>query len=501
MILLLLLLALPIFFVLVHQKRHSKNEETHLPPGPPGLPFIGNLHQLDRSALHLHLWQLSQKFGPLMSLKLANVRTLVISSAKMAKEVFKNHDLEFSSRPTMVGQKKLSYNQLDMAFSPNNHYWREIRKICVLHLFNSKRVQSFRPIREDEVSRMMKKISNHAASSKLVNLSELALSLASSITCREAFGRRYDEEGQENRRFHNLLSEAQAMMAGFFFSDYFPWMGWMDRLNGMKARLEKNFKDLDSFYQELIDDHLKPRGQRPAEEDVIDILLQLKNDRSTSIHLTVNHIKAVLMNLFIGGSETRAAVIVWVMTALMKNPEILKKLKGEVRILVGKKIMVDEEDVQHLRYLKAVIKEALRLFPPAPLFVPHETMGRCVIGGYIIEPKTLVYINAWAIGRDPEAWESPEEFLPDRFLNGDLDSSRVQEFGYIPFGVGRRGCPGANLGMAVVELAVANLVHVFDWELPIGMKEEDVDTEVIPGITMHKKNALCLLPKICNLGE
>ncbi|GMP44791.1 hypothetical protein CsSME_00013570 [Camellia sinensis var. sinensis] len=163
MMLLLILVALPIFlfFFVLHKNRG--NGQVLLPPGPPGLPFIGNLHQLDNSAPHRYFWQLSKKYGPLMSLRLGSVPTLVVSSAKMAKEVMKTHDLEFSSRPSMVGSQKLSYNGLDLAFAPYNDYWRQMRKVCVLQLFNTKRVQSFHSVREEEVHRMIEKISKLAS--------------------------------------------------------------------------------------------------------------------------------------------------------------------------------------------------------------------------------------------------------------------------------------------------------------------------------------------------
>ncbi|GFY86215.1 cytochrome P450, family 71, subfamily B, polypeptide 28 [Actinidia rufa] len=208
----------------------------------------------------------------------------------------------------------------------------------------------------------------------------------------------------------------------------------------------------------------------------------------------MDHVKALLMNIFIAGTDTGAASIIWAMTALMKNPTMLKKVQEEVRTLVGKKGKVDEDDIHSLPYLKAMIKETLRLYPPAPLLVPHKTTQRCVIDGYEIEPQTVVYINAWAIARDPESWENPEEFLPERFLGSDIDF-RGQNFELIPFGAGRRGCPGMNLGVATVELALANLLYSFDWELPDGMKKEGVDTDALPGLTMHRKNALCVVAK------
>lgn len=164
-----------------------------------------------------------------------------------------------------------------------------------------------------------------------------------------------------------------------------------------------------------------------------------------------------------------------------------------MRILIGKKDFVDEDDVQKLPYLKAIVKETMRLHPASPLLVPRETIEKCVIDGYEIPAKTLVFVNAWAIGRDPEFWENPEEFLPERFIGSSIDF-KGQDYQFIPFGAGRRICPGLYLGAAMVELALANLLYSFNWETPPGMKGEDIDTLVKPGVTMHKKNALCLLP-------
>ncbi|KAL6316444.1 hypothetical protein AAG906_018147 [Vitis piasezkii] len=342
-LLLFVILAFPLFLLFLYRK-HRKNGGL-LPPGPPGLPFIGNLHQMDNSAPHRYLWQLSKQYGPLMSLRLGFVPTIVVSSAKIAKE------------------QRLSYNGLDLAFSPYNDYWREMRKICVLHLFTLKRVKSYTSIREYEVSQMIEKISKLASASKLINLSEALMFLTSTIICR--------------------------------------------------------------------------------------------------------------------------------------NPRVMKKAQEEVRNTFGKKGFIGEDDVEKLPYLKAVVKETMRLLPAAPLLIPRETLQKCSIDGYEIPPKTLVFVNAWAIGRDPEAWENPEEFMPERFLGSSVDF-RGQHYKLIPFGAGRRVCPGLHIGVVTVELTLANLLHSFDWEMPAGMNEEDIDLDTIPGIAMHKKNALCLVAKKYN---
>ncbi|KAH9718028.1 cytochrome P450 83B1 [Citrus sinensis] len=448
LLVIIILLSLPICLFLFSVNTYQQ-KKIKLPPGPQGLPFIGNLHQFDVSKPHVSFWELSKKYGPLITLK--------------------THDLQFSSRPALVVTQKLSYNGLDLVFSPYGEYWREIRKICVIHLFNSNRAQNFRPIREDEVSRMIESISKSAAASKQVNLSEIMMSLSCNIICRLGFGKRSGDESEtitERSRFHTLLNEIQAL-----------------------------------FYQELIDEHLDPKRTKAKvqQEDLVDVLLQIRKDHGFKVDLTLDHIKAVLMNIFVAGTDTSAATLVWAMTYLMKHPRVMKKVQEEIRSLVGgKKSFVDEDDVQELHYHKAVVKETMRLQPPVPLLVPKETIEKCTIDGYEIPAKTLVYVNAWAIGRDPEAWENPEEFNPERFIDRSIDF-KGQNFEFIPFGAGRRICPGMHLGTANVELALANLLYKFDWEMPPGMKNQDLDFDVLAGIAVHKKNYLFLLAKAMSM--
>ncbi|KAL8149922.1 hypothetical protein AgCh_006797 [Apium graveolens] len=596
----LLSVSLPLL-LLIKLRSYYNRKLNRRPPGPRGLPWIGNLHQFDSINPHIYLYQLSLKYGPLMSLRLGSVQTLVISSASAAKEVFKNHDLCFSGRPTFIGSQKVSYNSKDIVFSPYNEYWRDMRKICNLHLFSSKRSESFQPVREQEVAQMVKTIRDGAAAadSHIVNLSKTLMTLTSSIMFRITFGKGYDDEdGAEkdnnmSSRFHWLLAESQSTVVSFFLTDYFPVIGRLiDTLSGKCGRLEKSFNALYSFYQQLIDEHLRASTEYGQYTSILEILLQMKKD---SREFTLDHVKAILSDVIVAASDSSAAAVVWAMTLLIKSPSTMKKAQQEVRDLTGKKGFVDENDVQKLVYLKAVVKETMRLHPPAPLLLPHEsidncvisgykieaktrtyaqdvlvagadtsatavvwamtlliknptkmkivqqevreligkkgfvdendvqklvylkavvkeamrlnpiapllvpkqTIEKCVINGYEIKAKTLVYVNVHAIGRDPESWEDPNEFLPERFINSSIDF-KGQDFELIPFGVGRRICPGITMGVATTELALANLLYSFNWELPSGMKKEDIDMDTLPGITMHKKNHLCLVPQIVN---
>ena len=171
----------------------------------------------------------------------------------------------------------------------------------------------------------------------------------------------------------------------------------------------------------------------------------------------------------------------------------MTKAQEEIRNYVGKKGKVSESDIDQLQYLKLVVKEALRLHPPGTLLIPRESKAKININGYNVHPKTRIHVNVWAIGRDPERWENPEQFYPERFMDSSIDF-KGKHFEFLPFGAGRRGCPGMNMGMLMAELALANLLYHFDWKLPNGMKAKDLNMEEAAGLTNYRKEALVLMP-------
>ncbi|KAJ9536228.1 hypothetical protein OSB04_un000594 [Centaurea solstitialis] len=289
----LILSLIPLYFL----SKLFKSKSRFNPPGPPTLPFIGNLHQIHPSSLHTSLWNLSKSYGPIISLRFGFIPAIVVSSASLATEVLKTQDIVFCSRPPLLGQLKLSYGGMDMAFSPYNKNWRDMRKIFTLHLLGPKRVQSFRHIREDEVSITMKNIHGLALSSKVVNMSEIMKSMTSNLMLRVSVGKSY-QDGHESKEVIRKITKLQAVMAELFVSNLWhgvPFVGLVDRLLGKMDRVEKCFKYFDSFYQKLIDEHLnlEKNPKSHDEEDVIDVLLRLKKDQS--FNLTYDHIKAILM--------------------------------------------------------------------------------------------------------------------------------------------------------------------------------------------------------------
>ncbi|KAM2636402.1 hypothetical protein EV1_021036 [Malus domestica] len=290
------------------------------------------------------------------------------------------------------------------------------------------------------------------------------------------------------------------MLGGMYGADYFPsWIWWViDRVSCMHKELDRISKELDGFFQQVIDDHLKPRRRvdEQTHEDIVDVLLNIVKERSelrASNHLGHNNIKAVLLNLFLGGIDTGAITMVWAMAELANNPGLMKKAQEEVRKYIGNKGKVTETETDQLQYLKMVIKETLGLHPLAPMILPRETTSRCKIQGYDIDPKTLVLVNAWAIARNPGFWKDPKEFIPERFDGSSVDY-QGQHFEFLPFGAGRRVCPGIYMGTTTVKLGLANLVYWFDWKLPDGIVE-DLDMEETsgsPSLTVSKKTPLNL---------
>ncbi|KAL0417255.1 UNVERIFIED_CONTAM: cytochrome [Sesamum latifolium] len=494
----LIMLFITLLFLLMMKKKRQAMITRRLPPGPKKLPIIGNLHQLGKLP-HRSLQHMSKRYGDLMFLQLGSVPALVVSSPDVAREIFKNHDLVFSGRPPLYAAKRFTYNLSSISLAPYGEYWREVRKILVLELLTAKRVESFGQVRVQEVALAMERITNNAPN--VVDLSSMMFSLSNNVVCRVAFGKMNPGDVRNSSRFQEIVDEVQHLTGEFNVADYFPWMGWVNKFNGVDRRLEKNFRDLDRFFDQVIQEHLDPMRPESDNEDIIDVLLRVQKDPNQTINLSDEQLKGVLIDIFVAGTDTSTATIIWTMAELMRNPRVKQKVQQELRQAVQGKTKIQECNLSNLPYLKLVIKESLRLHPPAPLLVPRETTQSCTVAGsYDVPTKTRVFFNCTAMSADPAYWEDPEKFWPERFMDRPQVDFRGQHFELLPFGAGRRGCPGINFAMPVVELALANLLFCFDWELPAGMSPEDVDMEEAPGITMHKKTPLCLVASPVNCG-
>ncbi|EEF39572.1 premnaspirodiene oxygenase [Ricinus communis] len=482
-----------IYMVLKLWKRSNSKHSTlkNLPPGPTKLPLIGNMHQLLGSLPHHRLRDLAKKYGSIMHLQLGEVPHVVVSSPEAAKEVMKTHDIVFAQRPFLLAASVITYNFTDIAFSPYSDYWRQLRKICVLELLSAKRVQSFRSIREEEVSNLINTLTSF--SGKPFNFSRKLFSSTYGIAARASFGKKYKDQEE----FIKVAQQMTEVAGGFSLADLFPSIAFLHVISGMKSRLLRLRDDGDNILENIIDDHRarnmtgKTSGEG-EDDDLVDVLLRFQKGGQLEFPLTTNNIKAVILDIFIAGSETSSTTVEWAMSEMLRNPRVMEKAQEEVRRVFGKKGNVDEAELHELNYLKLVIKETLRLHPPAPLLLPRESRESCEINGYYIPVNSKVIVNAWAIGRDPNNWTEAETFYPERFLDSAIDY-KGNYFEFIPFGAGRRMCPGILFGMANVELPLAQFLYHFDWKLPDGLEAESLDMMEGFGATVRRKNDLHLI--------
>ncbi|XP_057724668.1 cytochrome P450 71D10-like isoform X4 [Arachis stenosperma] len=460
------------------KKFSSSKDITNLPPGPRKLPIIGNMHNLVGSMPHECLRNLASKYGPLMHLKLGEVSHIIVTSPEMAQEIMKTQDLNFCDRPNLLFARVMNYNRTAIAFGPYGEYWRRVRKICTTELLTAKRVQSFRHIREAEVSELVKAISQSEGS--IFNLSHNILSMTYGIVARIAF--------------------ALQIGGGNCIADLYPSIRvLLEMMSRDKTKLEELHLKSDKIVQGIIDDHKNKKGGKCEEEaddeDLVDVLLKFQQ-KDSEYPLTNDNIKAVIQDIFAGGGETSSAVVEWAMAEMIKKPKVMEAAQAEVRRVYGSKRYVDESELHQLTYLKCIIKETLRLHPSVPLLLPRENREPCQIKGYQIPANSRIVINAWAIGRDPRYWVDAMEFKPERFVDNYSIDNRGTSFEFIPFGGGRRMCPGIAFATPNMELPLAQLLYHFDWKLPNGIKNEELDMSQ----TLSLQESLLTIAKTLSLA-
>uniref|UniRef100_A0A1W7HBS3 Cytochrome P450 n=1 Tax=Scoparia dulcis TaxID=107240 RepID=A0A1W7HBS3_SCODU len=479
-------------------KIFSKKQPTrNLPPGPKPWPIIGNLNLLG-SVPHESLHILSQKYGGLIQLKFGNFPVVAVSSPKMAELVLKTHDDVFASRPATAAGKYLSYNYSDMTWSPYGSYWRLTRKICNNEIFSAKKMESFDSVRVEETKMFLSRL--HSVSRKPVMIKDHLSHYSLSCTSRIVMSSNKYFSSSDNSVFkleelQNLLEESFLLHGAFNIGDWVPWLSRFD-VQGYVKRMKALADKFGRFLEHVIDDHIASRAAQKdfVPKDVTDVLLGLLEDPSTNVgvKLTKNSVKGMLEDLLTGGTDTSAALVEWAVHELVKNPYIINKAKEELNRVVGRNRWAEDNDFPKLSYLEAIIAETLRLHPPGTILAPHYAMEDCNVAGYDVAKGTSVLVNIWSLGRDPNSWDEPEKFSPERFEGKEIDISGGN-FALLPFGSGRRKCPGYKLGLKFTRSMLANLLHGFDWKLPDGMKPEDVCLEEQYGLIVHPKVPLALI--------
>ncbi|WVZ65098.1 hypothetical protein U9M48_014519 [Paspalum notatum var. saurae] len=467
-----------------------------LPPGPKPWPIIGNLNLIG-ALPHRSVHELSKKYGPLMQLQFGSFPVVVGSSVDMAKFFLKTHDVVFTDRPKTAAGKYTTYNYRDITWSPYGAYWRQARKMCLTELFSAKRLESYEYIRAAEVRALLRDL--HAASGAgraAIMLKDYLSTVSLNVITRMVLGKKYLEKEvvaggsvvTTPEEFKWMLDELFLLNGVLNIGDSIPWLDWMD-LQGYIKRMKKLSKMFDRFLEHVVEEHDQRRlreGKSFVANDMVDVLLQIADDPTLEVELNRESVKAFTQDLIAGGTESSAVTVEWAISELLKKPDVIAKATEELDRVIGRGRWVTEKDIPSLPYVDAIVKETMRLHPVAPMLVPRLSREDTTVAGYDIPAGTRVLVSVWSIGRDPELWEAPEEFMPERFLGSKLDV-KGQDYELLPFGSGRRMCPGYSLGLKVIQVSLANLLHGFEWSLPDGMTKEELIMEEIFGLSTPRK--------------
>lgn len=489
---------------LYYTSRSRSLSTQRLPPSPPGWPVIGHLHLLTDMPHHALAELATTMRAPLLRLRLGSIPAVVISKPDLARAALTTNDAAMASRPHLLSGQFLSFGCSDVTFAPAGAYHRMARRVVVSELLSARRVATYGSVRGKELRRLLAHLTKNTTPEAPVDLSECFLNLANDVLCRVAFGRRFPH-GKDDK-LAAVLAEAQDLFAGFTIGDFFPELEPLaSTVTGLRRRLKSCLADLREVCDDIVEDHISGKHQRipgDREEDFVDVLLRVQKAPDLEVALTDDNLKALVLDMFVAGTDTTFATLEWVMTELVRHPRILKKAQDEVRRVVGCKGRVEESDLAELHYMRAIIKETFRLHPAVPLLVPRESVAACTLGGYHIPSKTRIFINTFAMGRDPEIWENPLEYSPERFegAGGEIDL-KDPDYKLLPFGGGRRGCPGYTFALATVQVSLASLLYHFEWALPAGVRAEDVSLEETFGLATRKKEPLFVAVRKSNVYE
>ncbi|NP_001169303.1 Premnaspirodiene oxygenase [Zea mays] len=479
-------LAIPLYFFLATRRRTPRGG-ARLPPGPWALPVVGHLHHLARGLPHRVMRDLARRHGPLMMLRFGEVPVVVASSPAAAREVMRTHDAAFASRPIGPVSRLWFQGAEGILFAPYGDDWRHLRRVCTQELLTARRVQSFRPVREDELRRLLASV---ASTSGPVNLTEKISTYIADSTVRAIIGSR---RLKDRDAYLRMLKGLFGIMPGMSLPDLFPSSRLAMLLSRAPARIQAYRRSMRRIMDGIIQEHRDRAAAGDGdEEDFVDVLLRLQKEVDSQFPLTTENIKTVMLDIFGASTETSTTTLDWAMAELLRNPRVMEKAQREVRQALSGHGAVTEDRLAGLRYLRFVIKESLRLHPPATMLVPRQCQSACQVLGYDVPAGITVIVNAWAIGRDPAHWDEPDKFLPERFEQSTRDFKGA-DFEFIPFGAGRRICPGMTFGLAHIEIALAALLFHFDWSLPGGLAAEELDMTEAFGIATPRRSDLLVV--------
>ncbi|XP_061341094.1 cytochrome P450 CYP82J17-like [Gastrolobium bilobum] len=490
-------ITLVLLYNIWRMKKTSQKVKSLQAPEPSGaLPLIGHLHLLGgQIPLARTFAALADKYGPIFQIRVGAYPALVVCNQEAIKECFTTNDKVLASRPKSSHGVHLGYNYAGFGFAPYGTYWTKLRKLTMLELLSARRLESLRHVYESEIDTLINDLSLYVEGNTSVVISEWLERFTFNLITKMIAGKRYfsylqDVDDVEAHGIVKLIKEFMHISGEFVPSDLIPVLGWFGMHGQVLKSMKRIAKDLDTLVGSWVEEH-KEKGDivnnSSEKHDFIDVMLSVIEDDPASGHTRDAIIKANIMNLMLAGSDTTSTTMTWILAILLNNTHALERAQKEIDHHVGRDRRVEASDIKNLVYLQAIVKETLRLYPPGPLLVPHEAREDCYIQGYYTPKGTRVFANVWKLHRDPSIWSEAEKFLPERFINrnGELDESH--NFEYLPFGSGRRACPGSTFATQVSLMTLARLLQGFDLHTPM---DEPVDMREGLGITLPKLTPL-----------
>jgi trans-cinnamate 4-monooxygenase len=473
-------LLLPtVVFIGIAASGNAAGAANDAPPGPPAVPVFGNWLQVGNDLNHRFLARLSARYGPVFRLRLGVRNLVVVSDPRLATEVLHTQGVEFGSRPRNVVFDIFTANGADMVFTEYGDHWRRMRRVMTLPFFTARVVQQYRGMWEAEMDAAVSDVASAAQrAAGLVVRRRLQLMLYNimyGMMFDARFGSVDDPMFVEATRFNSERSRL-AQSFDYNYGDFIPVLrpflrGYLARCKDLQARRLAFF---NSNYVEKRRKVMDAPGDKGKLRCAIDHVLQAEK----SGEITPENVIYIVENINVAAIETTLWSIEWALAEVVNHPAVQRKVRDEIKAVVADHEPITESTIHRLPYLQAVIKETLRLHSPIPLLVPHMNLEEAKLGGYTIPKGSKVVVNAWWLANNPELWDKPEEFRPERFLGEeksvDATVGGKVDFRFLPFGVGRRSCPGIILALPILALIVGKLVRSFQMVPPPGVEKLDV---------------------------
>ncbi|CAL5022101.1 unnamed protein product [Urochloa decumbens] len=456
---------------------------TNAPPGPAAVPVFGNWLQVGNDLNHRFLARLSARYGAVFRLRLGVRNLVVVSDPRLASEVLHTQGVEFGSRPRNVVFDIFTARGNDMVFTEYGDHWRRMRRVMTPPFFTARVVQQHRAMWEAEMDAAVADIADAARTAGFVVRRRLQLMLYNimyGMMFDARFGSVDDPMFVEATRLNSERSRL-AQSFDYNYGDFIPVLrpflrGYLDECKDLQARRLAFFNDnYVEKRRKAMDAHAPGDDDKKSKlRCAIDHVLQAEKDGE----ITPENVIYIVENINVAAIETTLWSIEWALAEVVNHPDVQRRVRDEIREAIADDEPVTESNIHRLPYLQAVVKETLRLHSPIPLLVPHMNLEEAKLGGYTIPKGSKVVVNAWWLANNPELWEKPEEFRPERFMGEekavDATVGGKVDFRFMPFGVGRRSCPGIILALPILALIVGKLVRSFEMVPPPGVDKLDV---------------------------